>query len=110
MYSPFKLLCAKWAFSIWRFQSLKRVLAFFSDLDSPLMLERNLFGARIHIDVNRSNAQKLLYFEGERFIDERYLIQHLVSGRKCLVDIGANAVILPGVNIGRGQLLERALS
>jgi len=88
--SSFRLACARCLFYLWRFQSLKRARAFFSNLGASLVLERRLFGKRFQIDVNRSDAQRLLYFEGERFIEERFLIQHLVRNRKCLVDIGAN--------------------
>jgi FkbM family methyltransferase len=42
------------------------------------------------LDVSRSDAQRVLYLEGERFIEERFLLRRLVQGRKRIVDVGAN--------------------
>jgi FkbM family methyltransferase len=47
-------------------------------------------GYALHLDVSRSNAQRLLYLEGERFVGERGLVAELVRPEDTVVDVGAN--------------------
>jgi len=42
------------------------------------------------LDPSRSDTHKLLYVEGERFIQERHLLKRLVAGKQYVVDVGAN--------------------
>jgi FkbM family methyltransferase len=44
----------------------------------------------MHLDVSRSTAQQLLLLDGERFVDERFLLARLLRPGMTVVDVGAN--------------------
>jgi FkbM family methyltransferase len=44
----------------------------------------------MELDVSRSSAQQLLLLEGERFVEERFLLQSLLCPGMTVVDVGAN--------------------
>ena len=73
-----------------RFGNLRRVNHTFSSLSKPFYKERSLFGCRIKLNLSRSTAQQLLFLEGERFIDERFLLFRYLHKGMNVVDIGAN--------------------
>ncbi len=73
-----------------RFGTLRRVERAFQDAQSPTFVRRSLFGFNLEVDVSRSTAQQLLLFEGERFIEERFLLQRLLRRGMAVVDVGAN--------------------
>jgi FkbM family methyltransferase len=54
------------------------------------LVERGLFGSRQVLDIGRSNAQQLLWVEGERFVEERFLLRRLLKPGMAVVDVGAN--------------------
>ncbi len=62
----------------------------FGDLGAHRRVTRRLFGYNMHLDLARSDAQKLLYLMGERFISERGLFNQLVRPGMTVVDVGAN--------------------
>ena len=51
---------------------------------------RKLFGFDMYLDTTRSDAQRLLYVMGERFVQERSLLAGIVHPGMCVVDVGAN--------------------
>jgi len=85
-----KYLFARVFFYLWRFSTLILTVRLFKTVKSPTILKRSLFGGVICLDVSRSITQQLLYLEGERLIDERFLIKKLVQGKVRIIDIGAN--------------------
>jgi FkbM family methyltransferase len=76
--------------AVWRLNTLRLARVCFQGVESPCWAEVRLFGRRLAIDIGRCEVQKLLYFEGERFIEERHLVQDLARGRRSIVDVGAN--------------------
>ncbi|HZF08585.1 MAG TPA: FkbM family methyltransferase [Thermoanaerobaculia bacterium] len=62
----------------------------FADAPQPSVFERPFFGYHLLVDVSRSNAQRLLYLEGERFMAERFLLRRLLRPGLRVVDVGAN--------------------
>ncbi len=86
---------------IWRFQGLQLARAMLPDREAPLVLDRGFCGHRLFLDVTRTDTHRLLYLEGERFIDERHLLRDLVEPGMTVVDVGAN--------IGYYMLLFREL-
>lgn len=58
--------------------------------DCATILSRPLFGYRIYLAVGRSNAQRLIYLLGERYIVERTIIRKLVTRGATSIDVGAN--------------------
>src|SRR5947207_15484253 len=75
---------------VWRLQTVPLALWTFRKVNPPYLLERPFFGFRLLLDVARSNAQKLLFLEGERFVRERTLLSGLLKPGMCAVDVGAN--------------------
>ena len=73
-----------------RFHGLQRASLELGGVPSPCWAERKLFRKRFALDLSRSTTHKLLYLEGERFVDERYLIQGLLRPGMTVVDVGAN--------------------
>lgn len=73
-----------------RFGLLRRTDRAFANLPSHTCLRRRLFGHEVELDVSRSQAQQLLYVEGERFVDERFLLKQLLLPGMTVVDVGAN--------------------
>lgn len=75
---------------VWRFQTLQIADRMAADVDPGQIVDRSFERYRLYLDVSRSNAQRLLYLEGARFIGERELFQALLGSDMCVVDIGAN--------------------
>jgi FkbM family methyltransferase len=75
---------------LWRFHGLERSRRVFAGAASPCVVRRRLFGYRLYADVSRSNVQRLLYLEGERFIAERHLVRGLLAPGMRVADVGAN--------------------
>ncbi len=73
-----------------RFSSLRRAQRAFANVTIGTTVRRRLFGQVIELDVSRSTAQQLLLIEGERFVDERFLLQRLLRPGMTVVDVGAN--------------------
>jgi FkbM family methyltransferase len=83
----------KWAPRVARVCRLKTVrLAerLFKDIDGPHFIEVPFYGFTLRLDISRSNAQKLLFLERERFVRERHLITRLLRPGIRVVDVGAN--------------------
>lgn len=78
-------------FKFWlnRFHTLPRAQAQLHATEAPYV-ERRLFGAKFAANVGRSATHKLLYLEGERFVEERFLIKSLLKPGMTVVDVGAN--------------------
>jgi FkbM family methyltransferase len=64
--------------------------AVFRSADSPTIISRPYFGFELFLDVARSDAHRLLYLEGERFINEYMLLAQLVHKGDNIIDVGAN--------------------
>ena len=60
-----------------RFATLRKTDRAFAGLPAGSVVRRRLFGHDIEIDLSRSQAQQLLFVEGERFVDERFLLKKL---------------------------------
>jgi FkbM family methyltransferase len=73
-----------------RFRTLRRAMHGFAGVPAGTLIRRRLFGYQIELDVSRSSAQQLLLLEGERFIDERFLLRKLLRPGMTVVDVGAN--------------------
>jgi len=73
-----------------RFGTLRRANHAFADAPAGATVRRRLFGSEMELDVSRSSAQQLLWLEGERFVDERFLLQRLLRRGMTVVDVGAN--------------------
>lgn len=73
-----------------RFATIPRLTRAFGNLASPTWVRRRLFGAHMEMDLSRSFAQQLLWVEGERFVDERELVQSLLRPGMTAIDVGAN--------------------
>lgn len=76
--------------TVWRLNTLRLANVFLGRIESPCWVEIRLFGRRMTIDLGRCDVQRLLYLEGERFIEERHLVRDLARGRRGIVDVGAN--------------------
>jgi len=85
-----RLLAGRVRAFLWRFQTLGLADRLFSGIDGPCILARRLFGHRLLVDVARSNPQRLLFLEGERFLGERRLLRRLLRPGRHAVDVGAN--------------------
>jgi len=86
---------------LWRFRTLDFAERTFGASPSPTIVRRRLFGFDAYLDLSRSNAHRLLYLDGERYIKERHLLAQLVRPGMHVVDVGAN--------IGYYMLLLRRL-
>jgi len=60
------------------------------DAPQPTLRRRRLYGYEMMLDVSRSNAQRVLYLDGERFIPDRALAASLVQSGAAAMDVGAN--------------------
>jgi FkbM family methyltransferase len=74
----------------WRFKNLQFAERLFNATNSPCIVSRPFYGYKLFLDVSRTNAQKLLYLQGERFVAEHYLIANLVKPNGYVIDVGAN--------------------
>src|SRR5690349_11276470 len=75
---------------VWRFRSLRFAEHLFAGARSASVVDRPFFGYRLYLDVSRSNVQRMLYLEGERFLPEVPLLASLVAPGMHVVDVGAN--------------------
>jgi FkbM family methyltransferase len=73
-----------------RFHTLPLAHRLFDRMPAPYVLKRPFCGFDLHVDVSRSNAQRLLFLEGERFIGELRLLRRLLRPGMKVVDVGAN--------------------
>ncbi len=90
MISPLGLRLARLRARLWRFRTLHFAQRLFAGAPSSTVLDRPFFGYRLFLDVSRSDAQRLLYLEGERFLAERSLLDRLARPGFQVVDVGAN--------------------
>lgn len=82
--------CLRAFASIWRFQTLRIARTVFPKRPTPLVLQRPFFSKKLFLDVSRTNAHRLLYLEGARFIKEKSLLEVLALPERTVVDVGAN--------------------
>ena len=75
--------------SIYRFNGLRIARRVFSH-GSTHFLKRRFYGKTLHLNIDRGNPQKLLFLEGERFIEEREIVRRLVRPGLTAIDVGAN--------------------
>jgi len=75
--------------ALFRFNTLRIASRVFSNVSADVV-SRDFCGRTLYLDVNRGNPQRLLYLEGERFIEERSIIMRLVRPGLGAVDVGAN--------------------
>ena len=75
---------------LFRFRTLELAGRLFASAPHPTVLGRPFCGYRLLVDVSRSNAQRLLFLEGERFLAERFLLRRLLRPGMRVVDVGAN--------------------
>jgi FkbM family methyltransferase len=75
---------------LWRFKTLALTEKLFGSCKSPSIVARRFFGYDLYLDVSRSSAQRLLYLEGERFVNEAALVKSLLKPGGTVVDVGAN--------------------
>jgi FkbM family methyltransferase len=89
-FGPFRLLAFRLYAWIWRFRLLAFAGRVFGNLSNPTLLRRRFCGRWLHLDVARSNAQRLLYLEGKRFMTELPIVSRLAEVGNVVVDVGAN--------------------
>ena len=74
----------------YRLNTLRLATAIFSGVSSPTVVKRRFYGRSLVLDVSRANPHKLLWLEGERFVQERFLLQRQIRPGMTVVDVGAN--------------------
>ncbi|HYL05879.1 MAG TPA: FkbM family methyltransferase [Thermoanaerobaculia bacterium] len=87
---PLRLGLARFRAFVWRFHTLRLAERIFAPLSGPAIAHRRFCGYRLHLDVSRSSAQRLLLLEGERFVGERRLVRSLLAPGMRVADVGAN--------------------
>ncbi len=91
-----------------RFGTLALAQRTFGGIAGPHMVHR-LLGYRLHLDVSRSDAHRLLYLEGARFVTELGLLRGVVRPSDVAVDVGANigyyTLLLAHLAGPRGRIL-----
>jgi FkbM family methyltransferase len=75
--------------ALYRFNTLRIASRVFSNVTADVV-SRDFFGRTLYVDIKRGNLQRLLYLEGERFIEERSIIRRLVRPGLGAIDVGAN--------------------
>jgi FkbM family methyltransferase len=88
--SPLKLFCGRALTSLYRFRTAQRAERLFRGAKETSVVSRPFFGRTLYLDVGRGNPQRLLFLEGERFVEERLIIRQLVKPRVGALDVGAN--------------------
>lgn len=73
-----------------RFSEIRLLEYIFKNIPSPCRTTRSFYEYRLHIDLSRSMAQKLLFLQGPRFITELSLFKEHVKPGMTIVDVGAN--------------------
>lgn len=87
---PWRARLGRWRALLWRFHTLRLSERLFGHAAAPLVLRRRLFGHLLQVDVSRSDVQRLLYLEGERFVAESRLVRGLLAPGMRVADVGAN--------------------
>jgi FkbM family methyltransferase len=88
--APLRARIAQLRAFVWRFHTLPLAARMFADTGRPLILRRTFFGYPLHVEVSRSNLQRLLFLDGERYISERKLVRGLLAPGMRVADVGAN--------------------
>ncbi len=85
-----KYILARFTFWLFRFKTLARAIRIFSSVESPCLIRRSFFNYTLSLDVSRSITHQLLFLEGERFVQERFLLSTILKPGMRVVDVGAN--------------------
>ena len=88
-----KLWIARTLAYFFRFRTLQVTewsLSEFATLEQDNIVPVNLFGFRLPLRISRSITHRLLCVEGERFIQERFLLSGLLNKSDRVIDVGAN--------------------
>lgn len=88
--TSFRLWLARSFAAAYRFQGLRVANLCFGGFTKCTIAQRAFFEMQMYVDLSRSNAHRLIYLEGERFVSERFLLTSLVQPGASVVDIGAN--------------------
>jgi FkbM family methyltransferase len=89
--SPSLLQCAaRYAASVVRIRPLLLGNWIFKGIASPTYMVRRLFGFDCVLDVSRSNMQREIFIIGEKYLEERHLLQRLLKPGMAVIDVGAN--------------------
>jgi FkbM family methyltransferase len=88
--TPLRAKLARLRAFVWRFHTLSFAARLFAGAPRPLVLQRQLFGFHLQVDVSRSNVQRLLFLDGERFVGEREVVRDLLAPGMRVADVGAN--------------------
>src|SRR3954467_8600951 len=75
---------------IWRLNGLHIAEAALSRAPRGAVLQRPLFGGRLSLDLSRTSVHRRLFLEGERFVEERFLLRRLLTPGDVVCDVGAN--------------------
>src|ERR1041384_6865770 len=75
---------------LYRLNTLRLAGMIFRGVTSPTLVKRRYFAKSLVLDVSRSNAQQLLWLQGQRFVQESQLFRRLVEPGMTIVDVGAN--------------------
>lgn len=76
--------------SAWRFNALRVARWTFKNMGDEVILSRPFYKHRLYLNAARSNAQQLLWLQGQRFVQERFLLASLMKPGMTVLDIGAN--------------------
>jgi FkbM family methyltransferase len=86
----FRAYMARLSAFVWRFRTIALADRVFAGAPAGAQAERRLFGYRISLEVARSNVQRLLWLDGERYIGERELVRGMLAPGMRVVEVGAN--------------------
>lgn len=82
--------CGRMVAFCFRLRSLDLARAVFGWVKAPTLVKRRFYDRTLVLDVSRASPQKLLWLQGRRFVQERALMESLVTPGMHVVDVGAN--------------------
>ncbi len=76
--------------SLIRMRHLSLAEKLFACVKAPVLLTRRFYDGIIVLDVLRASPQKLIWLQGERFMEERQLLEGVLAPGMKVIDVGAN--------------------
>jgi FkbM family methyltransferase len=75
---------------LWRLNGLRVAETALGHVPTGTIRQRRLFGGSIPLDLPRTSVHRQLFLSGERFVEERFLLQQLLKPGDVVCDVGAN--------------------
>ena len=85
-----KLRVARAFAFLFRFSGLRVADWLARGLGSPSWTSRRMFGGWQPLELSRCGPERMIFLEGERFVDERFLLRRILKPGMTTVDVGAN--------------------